>query len=37
MISGFLFTSPSAQDMEVSQLRENFSPKLPSVMTPVKF
>ena len=25
MISGFLFTSPSAQDMEVSQLREFFS------------
>ena len=30
----YIFTSPSAQDREVSQLRETFSPKLPSRMTP---
>ena len=30
----YIFTSPSAQDMEVSQLRETFSPKLPSRMAP---
>ena len=28
------FTSPSAVDKEVSQLREAFSPKLPSKKTP---
>ena len=30
----YIFTSPSAQDKEVSQLRETFSPKSPSRMTP---
>ena len=30
----YIFTSPSAQDREVSQLRENFSSKSPSRMTP---
>ena len=30
----YIFTSPSAQDREVSQLRETFSPKSPSRMTP---
>ena len=30
----YIFTSPSAQDREVSKLRETFSPKSPSRMTP---
>ena len=30
----YVFTSPSAQDREVCQLRETFSPRLPSRMTP---
>ena len=30
----YIFSSPSAQDREVSQLRETFSPKSPSRMTP---
>ena len=33
----YIFTSPSAQDREVSQLRETFSPKSPSTMTPGPF
>ena len=33
-IHSIYFTSPSAQDREVSQLRETFSPKSPSRMTP---
>ena len=30
----YIFTSPSAQDREVSQLREAFSPTSPPTMTP---
>ena len=30
----YIFTSPSAQDREVSQLKETFSPKSPSRMSP---
>ena len=30
----YIFTSPSAQDRKVSQLRETYSPKSPSRMTP---
>ena len=30
----YIFTSPSVQDREVSQLRQTFSPKSPSKMTP---
>ena len=33
----YIFTSPSAQDREVSQLREAFSLKLPSKMTPATY